>query len=84
MNEANSRLKPQTGGLSYSVCTIANFLVAVIFVFIIRAAQIDENSDLYKYINYLAAPVAISIGCFGTMKYCKQSFHDVGVISCIF
>lgn len=82
MNEANPRLKSQTGGIAFSACTVANIFVSLIFVLIIRAAHIDENSDLYKYISYLAAPVAISLGCLGTMKYAKNTVREVAVFKC--
>lgn len=82
MNEANFRLKPQTGGLSYSVCTVVYIVMQLVFAVIVKAADLNADSDVYKYLGYLAAPAAISLGCFACMKYAKQKISDVAGVKC--
>ena len=82
MHEVNPRLKSVTGGIVFSACTVANILVSLIFVMITQAARIDELSDAYKYLSYLAAPIAVSLGCYAAMKHGKQDLRDVVKVKC--
>lgn len=72
MNEVNSRLKPAAGGSAFSVCTVANVVLALVAVLILRAARIGEDSDVYKYISYLVAPAAVAAGCALVLKFYRQ------------
>ena len=82
MHEVNSKLNSETAGLAFSVNTVVFILINLVASIIITAFAIPESSDGYIYISYLAAPVALSIGCFATLKYKKQSIREVAPVKC--
>lgn len=82
MQEVNPKLNSKTAGLAYSVNIVVYILVNLIISIIIVAADIPEDLDADIYLSYLAAPIALSIGCFLTLKYTKQSIREVAPVKC--
>lgn len=82
MNEVNPRLKSSVGGIAFSACTVASVLVSLVIVLVLTAAKVGQDSVIYKYFSFIAAPVAIFFGCLGTMKYFKQKVTDVVSFKC--
>lgn len=73
---------PKTGGLVLSVSVLAAYLVSLVFAIIISACGIEENSDIYLYLNYLAAPVGICASVISVLKYKKVKFKSVFPVKC--
>ena len=84
MHEVNSELNSKTAGLAFSINAIVFILVNLLASIIVTAFAIPDSSDGYLYILYLVAPVALSIGCFATLKYKKQSVREVAPVRCHF
>lgn len=84
MNEVNPKLNSTTAGLAFSVNVVAYILVSFLISTIIRATSMSPKSDGYIYLGYLAAPVAMAIGCFATLKYKKQPIREVAPLKCHF
>lgn len=82
MNEVNPKLNSTTAGFALSVNVVSYILTSLLVSIIIVAANIPDRSDGYIYLSYLAAPLAIAIGCFSTLKYKKQSIADVAPVKC--
>ena len=82
MKDANSKLNSSTAGFAYSVNAVAYILVSLLLSVILVFAAIPEGSDGYVYIGYLGAPIALSIGCFVTLYFKKQSIKDVAPVKC--
>lgn len=81
-NEINPRLDSVTGGGAFSAATVAYIVAALIAGFIISAAALEEGSDGYVYISYLAAPVALAASVALTLKFWKVSLRDVTPLKC--
>lgn len=82
MNEANSRLKPSTAGIAYSVNAVCYLIVSIIVATIVEYAAIDKNSDGLKYLSYLGASFSIALGCFITMKFRGQKITELAPVKC--
>lgn len=82
MKEVNPKLNSQTAGLAFTVNTAAYILVSLVVSIVATAANLSVQSDGYKYLSYLVAPVAIAIGCFITLKQKKQTIAEVAPIKC--
>lgn len=82
MHEVNPKLNSKTAGLAFSINVIVYILVSFLVAIIVTAASLPVKSDVYIYISYLAAPVALAIGCFVTLKYRKQSVMEVAPVKC--
>ncbi|MDE6504781.1 MAG: CPBP family intramembrane metalloprotease [Clostridia bacterium] len=70
------------GGFAFSAAAVLFVVVASVFTIITIVAGIEENTDAYTYINYLAAPVAITAAVFITMKYKKIGFKSMFPLKC--
>lgn len=82
MQQVNERLNPPFSGLTFSVCTVLFFVASLIAGGITSAMALPKESDGYIYISYLAAPIAVSLGCFGMLFYKKVSFKEVFPVKC--
>ena len=84
MKEANPKLNSATAGLTYSVTVVIYIIVNLVLSLIVFAANIDEASDGFKYVSYLAAPIALAAGGFAVMNFRKQNISDVVKVKCHF
>ncbi len=82
MNEANSKLNPATAGLTFSVNAVVYIFMSLIVSLIARGAGMGADTDGYIYLSYLAAPVALAVGCSLMMVLCKQKIRDVAPVKC--
>ena len=82
MNQANPRLNSATAGFSLSASTFAFVGVSLIVSLIFWLSGMQEESDAYKYISYLASPIAIASGCLITLTVRKQNLADVAPLNC--
>lgn len=79
--ELNPKLA-QAGGLAYSASTIGFIAAGLLLGIIIAVCKIDAESDLYLYLNYLAAPVGMSAGIAFTLARRKISPKKVFPVKC--
>lgn len=82
MNEVNPKLNSTTAGLAFSVNVVSYILVSFLIAIITTATALPTESDGYKYLAYLSAPIALAIGCFATLKYKNQRVEEVAPLKC--
>lgn len=82
LNTVKDGLNSKTGGFTYSLAVAFYFaLMLVVSIFLI-VTKLDTESDAYIYINYLIAPVAISLCILTVLKLRKLSFKSVFPVKC--
>lgn len=81
MKEVSLRLA-RAGGFSFSASAVFMLVVGLIISLIITGCEIEKNSDLYIYLNYLAAPIAMTAGIILTLKLNKISPKSVFPVKC--
>lgn len=82
MQDVNPRLNSSTGGITYSAAVVCFFAVSIILSLIITGAKLEQGSDAYIYLSYLASPVALG-GCIaGILFYKKIKFKEVFPVKC--
>lgn len=74
--------RPHIGGFALSLAAILYVLVGFIAGLIISVAKIEQYSDLYLYINYLAAPIAMTAAMAVILKYKKFSPRIAFPVKC--
>ena len=67
----NNRLTADFGGLTFSASVLIYFIVNFAVALIITLSGLEQGSDGYVYLSYLAAPVGIIISLFAVHKYKK-------------
>lgn len=82
MKEVNRKLNSTTAGLAFSINVAAYFIIVLIISIIVKSVAMPIDSDGYIYLSYLAAPVALAIGCTVTMKFREQKFSQVAPVKC--
>ena len=85
MNEGNNPLLKQNshiGGFALSLAAILYVLVGLLISLIISAARIEQNSDAYLYLNYLAAPIAMTAAMAVTLKFKKFPVQRAYPVKC--
>lgn len=82
MKEVNSRLNSTTAGLAYSVNVVVYFIINLIVALIIVVGKIPTGSDGYTYITYIAAPIALAVGCGVILIFKKQKIREVAPVKC--
>lgn len=70
------------GGFALSLAAILYVFVGLLVSIIILAAGIKEKSDAYLYLNYLAAPVAMTAAMAATLKYKKFPVKKAYPVKC--
>lgn len=70
------------GGFALSLSAILYVAVGFIISLIIAAAGIKEKSDAYLYLNYLAAPVAMTVAMAVTLKFKKFPVKKAYPVKC--
>ena len=92
MNDENARgLQPvnpllqhdsHIGGFALSLAAALYVFVGFVLGIVILAAGIEEGSDAYLYLNYLAAPVAMTVAMSVTLKYKKFPVKRAFPVKC--
>ncbi|MDE6441140.1 MAG: CPBP family intramembrane metalloprotease [Clostridia bacterium] len=82
VTEVNKPLTPSTGGFTYSAAVVAFILATVAVSTIIKLAGLEEKSDGYIYLSYLASPIAIIISFAVVWKIKNFSVRKVIPIKC--
>lgn len=82
MNEANPKLNSATAGIAFSANVFIYFFINLVFSLIIAGTGLGKETDGYKYLGYLAAPVALAAGCALMMIFSKQKIRDVAPLKC--
>lgn len=82
MKQVNQKLNPSTAGLAYTANVAIYLIVNLLFTAIASAASLTEDTDGYKYLAYLTAPVALAIGFFAIVSLFKQKISSVAPIKC--
>lgn len=82
MKEVNSKLNSTTAGLAYSVNVVVYFIINLIVALIIVVGKIPTGSDGYIYITYIAAPIALAVGCGAILIFKKQKISEVAPVKC--
>lgn len=72
----------QAGGLAFSLAAVLFIVVGFILGIIMLISGIEEKSDPYIYLNYLAAPVAMTVASAITLRYKKIPFKSVFPVKC--
>lgn len=72
----------QAGGLAFSLSAVLFIVVGFILGIIMLISGIEEKSDPYIYLNYLAAPVAMTVASAITLRYKKIPFKSVFPVKC--
>ncbi len=70
------------GGFALSLAAILYVLVGGLIAIIVAAAGLEENSDAYLYLNYLAAPIGMTAAMAITLKYKKFSPRKAYPVKC--
>lgn len=84
MSEVNSSLNSKTGGLTYSVLVVLYILIIFVLSAIVAVAKIDQHSDVYVYISYLASPVVIACSYIFANRIKKVTLRQVFPVKCHF
>ncbi|MDE7265373.1 MAG: hypothetical protein K2N52_03780, partial [Clostridia bacterium] len=82
INTAYPSLNSKNGGIAFSVNVGAFLLMSLLAGFIIMFAGIDDKSDAFVYINYLASPIALAICCAVFLVIGKIPFKAVFPVKC--
>ena len=75
-------LNSKNGGIAFSVNVAAFLIMSLVAGFIVLLGHIDEKSDAYVYINYLASPVALTVSCAVFLKVAKIPYKAVFPVKC--
>jgi membrane protease YdiL (CAAX protease family) len=78
LNEKQSHI----GGFALSLAAVLYVVVGLLVGIIVLIFGIEEGTDAYLYINYLAAPVAMSSAMAITLKYKKFSVRRAFPVKC--
>ena len=70
------------GGFALSLAAVLYVFAGFLISLIILAAGIEEGSDAYLYLNYLAAPVAMTAAMAVTLKYKKFPVKRAFPVKC--
>ena len=81
MKMVNARLS-EAGGFVFSASAVFMIAAGLIFSLIVSIFKINEDSDLYLYLNYLAAPVAMTSGILLTVNLKKLKFKEMFPVKC--
>lgn len=73
MNEVKAPLNSSTAGFAFTASTVIFVFIQLIISLITVGTGLAPESDGYKYLGYLAAPLAITVGCAITLKFRKHS-----------
>lgn len=82
VNTVNNPLTPSTGGLTYSASVIAFIIATVAVSILIGLAGLEEGSDGFIYLSYLASPIAICISFAVVWKIKKFEVKKVIPVKC--
>ncbi|MDE7083225.1 MAG: CPBP family intramembrane metalloprotease [Clostridia bacterium] len=84
MQYANPLLQHNShiGGFALSLSAILYVLAGGLIAIIIAVARVEENSDAYLYLNYLAAPVAMTAAMGITLKFKKFPVKKAYPVKC--
>lgn len=75
-------LTASTGGITFSAAVIIYFAVTFIVSLIIALAGLEQGSDGYIYLSYLASPIAIAISIAAVWKFKKFSVREIMPVKC--
>lgn len=81
LNEVNLRLT-RAGGFVFSASAVLMLVAGLIVAAIVKTFDIPEKSDLYLYLNYLCAPVAMVSGIIITLRLNKISPKPLFPVKC--
>ena len=70
------------GGFALSLAAILYVLVGLLISVIIAAAHIEQNTPAYLYLNYLAAPIAMTAAMAITLKFKKFPVKKAYPVKC--
>lgn len=70
------------GGAVFSLSALLIFIVAAIMQGILSACGIEKNTDLFTYLNYLVAPIAIVPAISFVLYYKKIKFKTIFPVRC--
>ncbi len=84
MNGGNlfSKHNSHIGGFALSLAAILYVFVGLLVSVIITVAGIEPKTDAYLYLNYLAAPIAMSAAMAITLKYKKFPASKAYPVKC--
>lgn len=77
-----TRTDSVTGGIAYSAATLYLILSSLLSSVIVAAANIESTSDLYLYLSYLAAPIALVACVITVLKVRKIPLKSVAPVKC--
>lgn len=86
LRDISPNLNSTTGGLTFSAAVIIYFAVmlfgALLTIFLTAVCKVDEHNDLFLYLNYLCAPVAITACISAVLKVRKIHPKYVFPVKC--
>lgn len=84
MQTVNPALKPDShiGGFALSLAAVLYIFVGLLISIIILVSGIQEKTDAYLYLNYLAAPIAMTAAMAVTLKFKKFPVKKAFPIKC--
>lgn len=84
MNEVNPRLNSRSAGLALSASAVCYVFVSLVISVLAEAGVISKTSDLFLYLGYVLAPVALAAGGLLTLKFSKQKLSHAVPVKCSF
>ncbi|MDE7329734.1 MAG: CPBP family intramembrane metalloprotease [Clostridia bacterium] len=72
----------QVGGLAFSSGTVLMMAFGFVISIIMLIFRIQEETDLYTYLSYLASPLAITATAVFVLKYKKIPFKSIYPVKC--
>ncbi len=75
-------LNSKNGGIAFSLNVAAFLITSMVAGFILVLGKIENGSDAYVYINYLASPVALTVCCTVFLKVAKIPYKAVFPVKC--
>lgn len=82
LKTVNTGLLPKSGGFALSLTTVVYLIVTLILSVIIQAFSLEQGSDAYKYLSYIAPQFAIAIGVLLSIIIRKLPFKETFPAKC--
>lgn len=82
MQTVNVQLNSKTAGLAYSASAVAVIIVSLIVGLIRTAAKVENYSDAYWYLSFIASPIAIAAAVGVTLAVRKVHFKQIFPVKC--
>lgn len=82
VHTVNPQLNSKTAGFAYSATAVAIIIISLIVGLIRTVAKVENYSDAYWYLSFIASPVAIAAAVGVTLAVRKIPFKQIFPVKC--